>query len=103
MSKQGTTGLQLPHINNQTEWSFQVWRTNHLGVTSQLAFYCSFFEQIILVQGLQRRLKILFLADNFPIPSFSQDFTKNQDCFVERCLADRTDNASTSLQYLQET
>ena len=24
MSKEATTGLQLSHINNQTEWSFQV-------------------------------------------------------------------------------
>ena len=100
MSKEATTGLQLSHINNQTEWSFQVWLTNHLCVTFQFAFLFILFEQIILVQGQKRRLKILFLADNFLISSISQGFTKNK--IVEHCLADLTDNASTSLQFLQE-
>ena len=58
-----------------------------------LLFNVHLFEQVTLVQGQQRRLKILFLADNFLIPSLCQGFTKIK--IVEHCLADLTDNAST--------
>ena len=39
-----------------------------------LLFIVQLFEQVTLVQGQQRRLKILFLADDLLIPSLSQGF-----------------------------
>ena len=51
-----------------------------------LLFFVHFFEQIILVQGQQRRLKILFLADNFLISSISQGFTKNGHYTAHRAV-----------------
>ena len=72
MSKQATTGLQLPHINNQN--SPFIFHKPFMCYLSICFLLFILFEQIILVQ--QRRLKIPFLADNFLIPSLSPGFTE---------------------------